>query len=62
MVVWEDEINAAVAAGEREFGRLDAHQTVKHNLMRRCREIIADHAELSPAEQGATLLTEGDNE
>jgi hypothetical protein len=57
---WEDEVREAVAAGEREFGRLDAHQTVQHNLIRRCQEILPDQPELSPAEQGTGILTEDD--
>ena len=44
MEAWQEEIKQAVEAGEREFGLLDAHQTVKHNLVHRCEEILGDHA------------------
>ncbi len=44
MKTWQDEVKQAVEAGEREFGLLDAHQTVRHNLVRRCEEILAEQA------------------
>lgn len=43
---WEEEVIKAAEAGEREFGFLDAHHTVKHNLERRCKEILEE--ELQP--------------
>ncbi len=42
MKTWQDELAKVVEAGEREFGPLDAHQTVRHNLVRRCEEILAE--------------------
>ncbi len=50
METWEDEIKQAVEAGQREFGLLDAHQTVKHNLVHRCEEILAEPAPQLPIE------------
>ena len=54
---WKDELAKVVAAGEREFGPLDAHQTVRHNLIRRCEEILAEEA-LQAAEQAALTSPE----
>ncbi len=45
MKTWLDEVKQAVEAGEREFGLLDAHQTIMHNLIRRCEEILAEQRE-----------------
>ncbi len=50
MESWEQEIRQAVAVGEREFGRLDAHQTVRRNLVRRCEEIVAEQLQLAMVE------------
>ncbi len=44
MKTWKDEVKQAVEAGEREFGLLDAHQTLQHNLVRRCEEILAEQS------------------
>ncbi len=54
MEKWQDELSKAVAAGEREFGPLDAHQTVRHNLIRRCEEILAEEALESAAQAALT--------
>ncbi len=59
METWENEIKEAVAAGEREFGRLDAHQTVKHNLMPRCAEILAEQAQSNHVEERSGAWAEG---
>ncbi len=48
METWMDELKKAVEAGEREFGRLDAHQTVRHSLIRRCEEIEAEGTKSTP--------------
>ncbi len=60
MKTWEEEISESVVAGEREFGRLDSHQTVRHYLIPRCQEILGQ-TEPSPAKQGTGIVTEGDN-
>ncbi len=60
MEAWKEELKLVVEAGEREFGPLDAHQTVRHNLIRRCEEILAEQPEPNPAEQAAGILAEGD--
>ncbi len=57
---WHDEVREAVVAGEREFGLLDAHQTVKHNLARRCQEILAEEPQLVPVEERPGVCAEGD--
>ncbi len=57
MDTWKDELKKAVEAGEREFGLLDAHQTVKRNLARRCEEILAELAQLGSLEQNASMST-----
>lgn len=62
MGTWRDEIEQAVEAGEREFGPLDAHQTVRHNLIHRCEEILdvqALHA-LSEIHAGASAMTDAE--
>ncbi len=60
MEAWKLELKRAVEAGEREFGPLDAHQTVKHNLVRRCEEILGEQSEAGPAEQVANMLPGAD--
>ncbi len=58
METWEAEIQKAVVAGEREFGQLDAHQTVKHNLIRRCEEILGESLQSTVMDEHSGLLTE----
>ncbi len=58
MKTWEAEIQKAVVAGEREFGQLDAHQTVRHNLIRRCEEILAEPLQSAAIDEHSDLLTE----
>ncbi len=58
MDTWKDELQNAVEAGEREFGLLDAHQTIKRNLVRRCEEILAELAQLGSLEQSTSISTE----
>ncbi len=62
MKTWQDEVKQAVEAGEREFGLLDAHQTVKHNLVRRCEEILTEQAQqgLMENQSGALDAVESD--
>ncbi len=49
----------AVITGEREFGLLDAHQTVKHSLTRRCEEILLERPQ-SNLEEHLGVRAEGD--
>ncbi len=60
MESWEEEIRQAVAAGEREFGRLDAHQTVRRNLVLRCEEILVEQPQSGPVEEHPGVLAGGD--
>ncbi len=57
---WEDEVIKAVITGEREFGLLDAHQTVKHSLTRRCEEILLERPQSNLVEEHRGLRAEGD--
>ncbi len=61
MDTWKHEVNNAVDAGEREFGPLDAHQTIKRNLMRRCEEILAEEAQQGPVENQAGAFATGES-
>ncbi len=62
MKTWEDEVVEAVAAGEREFGPLDAHQTIRHNLIKRCKEILAEAGQPDAAQEHPSILAEGDRQ
>ncbi len=58
MDIWKDEVKKAVVVGEREFGPLDAHQTIRHNLVRRCEEILAEELQPGCFEQRPNMWTE----
>ncbi len=60
MYTWKDEVKQAMEAGEREFGPLDAHHTIKRNLLRRCEEIMADQPQPVSPEQSTSVTTEGE--
>jgi len=62
METWQDEVKKAVEAGEREFGPLDAHQTLNHNLIRRCEEILAEQVWQPLTENHAGVLAVGDSD
>ncbi len=59
---WKNEVSIAVEAGEREFGPLDAHQTIKRNLMRRCEEIVAEQAPQGLEENQAGAFAAGESD
>ena len=60
METWEIEVQQAVIAGEWEFGPLDGHQTLEHNLVRRCLELLAESSEPEPVKRRATASADGD--
>ncbi len=62
MDTWKHEVSKAVEAGEREFGPLDAHQTIKRNLIHRCEEILAEQAQQGLVENQAGALAAGDSD
>ncbi len=62
MKTWQDEVKQAVEAGEREFGLLDAHQTVKHNLIHRCEEILTEQVPQGQTENHAGALAAGESD
>ncbi len=62
METWQDEVEQAVKAGEREFGPLAGHQTIRHYLVHRCEEILAEQVSsgLTTNRDGALARTESD--
>ncbi len=61
MESWEEQVQLAVAAGERKFGFLDGHQTLRRNLVRRCEELLAEEPQTEAAEH-SSLLPAGDTD
>jgi hypothetical protein len=57
---WQDEVKRAVEAGEREFGLLNAHHTSRHNLARRCKEILDEQPQPATAAEHIDGLAVGD--
>ncbi len=62
MKAWQDEVKQAVEAGEREFGLLDAHQTVRDNLVHRCQEILAEQVQKAQTESHSDALAAGQSD
>ncbi len=60
MDTWKDELKKALEAGEREFGLLDAHHTIKHNLVQRCEELLAEQLQPEWPQQSTRVSTEGE--